>query len=206
MEALDRRLYQEERRLSRKEIDFLKETREALLPPVPPIFGKVAYHVVFQQHDKTIGGDYYQIEEVVPEKVIDFWLSDCAGSGIAAAYQMAQARAALNTLWPEKLPPEDMLLRLNDALRRVFHKNNFIAATYLRLDLETQTYTLYRPGNPEILYWDPPHPKSRDPSARRRRPGQCELYPRAAYSGKAFSTAHPRRHLALLQRWLHRSY
>ena len=155
MEALDRRLYQEERRLSRKEIDFLKETREALLPPVPPIFGKVAYHVVFQQHDKTIGGDYYQIEEVVPEKVIDFWLSDCAGSGIAAAYQMAQARAALNTLWPEKLPPEDMLLRLNDALRRVFHKNNFIAATYLRLDLETQTYTLYRPGNPEILYWDP---------------------------------------------------
>ena len=155
MEALDRRLYQEERRLSRKEIDFLKETREALLPPVPPIFAKAAYHVVFQQHDKTIGGDYYQIEEVVPEKVIDFWLSDCAGSGIAAAYQMAQARAALNTLWPEKLPPDEMLLRLNDALRRVFHKNNFIAATYLRLDLETQTYTLYRPGNPEIFYWDP---------------------------------------------------
>jgi len=155
IEALDRRLYQEERRLARKEIDFLKETREALLPPVPPIFQKVAYYVVFQQHDRTIGGDYYQIEEVVPEKVIDFWLSDCAGSGIAAAYQMAQARAVLNTLWPEKLPPDEMLFRLNDALRRVFHKNNFIAATYLRIDLGTQTYTLYRPGNPEILYWDP---------------------------------------------------
>ncbi len=155
IEALDRRLYQEERRLSRKEIDFLKETREALLPPVPPIFPGVAYHVVFQQHDKTIGGDYYQIEEVIPEKVIDFWLSDCAGSGIAAAYQMAQARAALNTLWPEKLSPEEFILRLNDALRRVFHKNNFLAATFLRLDLNTQTYTLYRPGNPEILYWNP---------------------------------------------------
>jgi len=155
IEALDRRLYQEERRLSRKEIDFLKETREALLPPVPPIFPRVSYHVVFQQHDKTIGGDYYQIEEVVPEKVIDFWLSDCAGSGIAAAYQMAQARAALNTLWPEKLSPEELIFRLNDALRRVFHKNNFLAATFLRLDLEAQTYTLYRPGNPEILYWDP---------------------------------------------------
>ena len=155
IEALDRRSYQEERRLSRKEIDFLKETREALLPPVPPIFPGVSYHVVFQQHDKTIGGDYYQIEEVIPEKVIDFWLSDCAGSGIAAAYQMAQARAALNTLWPEKLSPEEFILRLNDALRRVFHKNNFLAATFLRLDLNTQTYTLYRPGNPEILYWNP---------------------------------------------------
>ncbi len=155
LEALDRRLYQEERRLSRKEIDFLKETREALLPPVPPIFSGVSYKVIFQQHDKTIGGDYYQIEEVIPEKVIDFWLSDCAGSGIAAAYQMAQARAALNTLWPEKPSPEDLILRLNDALKRVFHKNNFLAATFLRLDLETQTYTLYRPGNPEILYWDP---------------------------------------------------
>lgn len=155
IEALDRRLYQEERRLSRKEIDFLKETREALLPPVPPIFPGVVYYVVFQQHDKTIGGDYYQIEEVIPEKVIDFWLSDCAGSGIAAAYQMAQARAALNTLWPEKLSPEEFILRLNDALRRVFHKNNFLAATFLRLDLNSQTYTLYRPGNPEILYWNP---------------------------------------------------
>jgi len=159
IEALDRRLYQEERRLSRKEIDFLKETREALLPPVPPIFPKVSYHVVFQQHDKTIGGDYYQIEEVFPEKVLDFWLSDCAGSGIAAAYQMAQARAALNTLWAEKLPPEELLLRLNDALRRVFHKNNFIAATYLRIDLEAGTYTLFRPGNPEILYWNPQQKK-----------------------------------------------
>jgi len=155
IEALDRRLYQEERRLSRKEIEFLKETREALLPPVPPIFPGVIYYVVFQQHDKTIGGDYYQIEEVMPEKVIDFWLSDCAGSGIAAAYQMAQARAALNTLWPEKLSPEEFILRLNDALRRVFHKNNFLAATFLRLDLNTRTYTLYRPGNPEILYWNP---------------------------------------------------
>jgi len=155
LEALDRRSYHEERLLSRKEIDFLKETREALLPPVPPILQKVQYHVVFQQHDKTIGGDYYQIEEVEPEKVVDFWLSDCAGSGIAAAYQMAQARAVLNALWQEKLSPDELLLRLNDALRRVFHKNNFIAATYLRIDLATRVYTLYRPGNPEILYWDP---------------------------------------------------
>ncbi len=155
LEALDRRTYHEERLLSRKEADFLRETREALLPPPPPIIQRLPYEVVFQQHDKTIGGDYYQIEEVEKERLIDFWLSDCAGSGIAAAYQMAQARAALNTLWAEKLTPDQLILRLNDSLRRVFHKNNFIAATYLRFDLENRSYTLYRAGNPEILYWDP---------------------------------------------------
>lgn len=155
LEALDQRLYHEERLLSRKEVDFLRETREALLPPPPPIIQQLPYEVLFQQHDKTIGGDYYQIEEIERERLIDFWLSDCAGSGIAAAYQMAQARAILNALWTEKLPPETLIIRLNDSLRRVFHKNNFIAATYLRFDLEAKSYTLYRAGNPEILYWDP---------------------------------------------------
>ncbi|MCX7651646.1 MAG: serine/threonine-protein phosphatase [Bacteroidia bacterium] len=155
LENLDRRSYQEQLLTARKEIDFLRETREALMPPPPPILKKVDFHVHFEQYDRTIGGDYYQIHESPDGSVVDFWLSDSAGSGIAAAYQMAQARAALNTLWLQELEAEEMLFRLNDALKRVFHKNNFLAATLLRFDFRRKEYILFRAGNPEIFYWNP---------------------------------------------------
>ncbi|MCX8113287.1 MAG: serine/threonine-protein phosphatase [Bacteroidia bacterium] len=155
LENLERRAYQEQLLTARKEADFLRETREALMPPPPPILKRVDFHVHFEQYDRTIGGDYYQIYEYPEEDTVDFWLSDSAGSGIAAAYQMAQARAALNTLWLQKLPPEELIFRLNDALKRVFHKNNFLAATLLRFDFAHQEYTLIRAGTPEILYWNP---------------------------------------------------
>jgi serine phosphatase RsbU (regulator of sigma subunit) len=155
LESIERRSYQEQLLTARKEADFLRETREALLPPPPPILNKVDFHILFEQYDKTIGGDYYQIHEYPQGNIVDFWLSDCAGSGIAAAYQMAQARGALNTLWLRQLPPETLLLELNDALKRVFYKNNFIAATLLRFDLERKEYTLLRAGTPEVFYWNP---------------------------------------------------
>ena len=155
LENLDRRLYQEQALTARKEADFMRETREALLPPPPPLPQKVDLCVVFEQYDRTIGGDYYQVHEYPDGHIIDFWLSDCAGSGIAAAYQMAQARGALNTLWLRHLSPDAFILELNDALKRVFHKNNFLAATLLRFDLEKQEYVLLRAGNPEVFYWNP---------------------------------------------------
>lgn len=155
LENLERRSYQEQLLTTRKEIDFLRETREALMPPPPPILKRVDFYVHFEQYDRTIGGDYYQINEYPEGDIVDFWLSDSAGSGIAAAYQMAQARAALNTLWLQKLSAEELLFRLNDALKRVFHKNNFLAATLLRLDLIRKEYILLRAGNPEVFYWNP---------------------------------------------------
>lgn len=155
LESLERRSYQEQLLTSRKEMDFLRETREALMPLPPPILKRVDFHVYFEQYDRTIGGDYYQIHEYPDGEAVDFWLSDSAGSGIAAAYQMAQARAALNTLWLQKLPPEELILRLNDALKRLFHKNNFLAATLLRFDFAKKEYILLRAGNPEVFYWNP---------------------------------------------------
>jgi len=155
LENLEQRAYHEQLLTARKEADFLRETREALLPPPSPILPAVDYHVLFEQYDRTIGGDYYQIYEHPGGKWVDFWLSDSAGSGIAAAYQMAQARAALNTLWLQPSSPEALLLHLNDALKRVFHKNNFLAATLLRFDLEQKEYVLYRAGTPEVFYWNP---------------------------------------------------
>lgn len=155
LEHLEQRGYQEQILTARKEADFLKETREALLPPPPPILKKVDYHVHFEQYDRTIGGDYYQIHEYPNGEVVDFWLSDSAGSGIAAAYQMAQARAVLNALWMDVRPPDDLIFRLNDTLKKLFHKNNFLAATLLRFDLRKKEYILYRAGNPEIFYWNP---------------------------------------------------
>jgi len=155
LENLERRAYHEQLLTARKEADFLRETREALLPPPSPILSTVDYHVLFEQYDRTIGGDYYQIYDLPGGKWVDFWLSDSAGSGISAAYQMAQARAALNTLWLQPLPPEGLILQLNDALKRVFHKNNFLAATLLRFDFEQKEYVLYRAGTPEVFYWNP---------------------------------------------------
>ncbi|MCS7297688.1 MAG: PP2C family protein-serine/threonine phosphatase [Bacteroidia bacterium] len=155
LENLERHSYQEQLITSRKEADFLKETREALLPPPPPILQKVDFYVHFEQYDRTIGGDYYQIYEYPEGDIIDFWLSDSAGSGIAAAYQMAQARAALNTLWLQRLSAEELIFRLNDSLKRLFHKNNFLAATLLRFDMKKKEYIIFRAGNPEIFYWNP---------------------------------------------------
>ncbi|MCS7162472.1 MAG: serine/threonine-protein phosphatase [Bacteroidia bacterium] len=154
LENLDRQAYQEQLLTARKEADFLRETREALLPPPAPILRHIDFHVVFEPYDRTIGGDYYQIHEY-PDGSVDFLLLDSAGSGIAAAYQMAQARGALNTLWLHQLTPEAFMLELNDALRRVFHKNNFIAVTLLRIDPNRREYTLLRAGSPEVLYWNP---------------------------------------------------
>ncbi|MCX7606823.1 MAG: SpoIIE family protein phosphatase [Bacteroidia bacterium] len=155
LENLERHSYQEQLLTARKEADFLRETREALLPPPPPILKKIDYHVLFEQYDRTIGGDYYQIYEYPDGEVVDFWLSDSAGSGIAAAYQMAQARGALNTVWLRHLSPDALILEVNDALKRVFHKNNFLAATLLRFDLRRKEYILLRAGNPEVFYWNP---------------------------------------------------
>lgn len=155
LESLERRAYNEQVRTAQKEQDFLRETREALLPPPPPILKSVDFHVYFEPYDPGIGGDYYQIYEHTDRAKVDFWLSDCAGHGIAAAYQMAQARACLNTLWMENLPPDKLIFRLNDALKRLFHKNNFITATLLHFDLERKEYILFRAGSPDIFLWDP---------------------------------------------------
>ncbi|MCS7188849.1 MAG: PP2C family protein-serine/threonine phosphatase [Bacteroidia bacterium] len=155
LEHLERRAYQEQALTARKEADFLKQTREALLPPAPPSLKKIDFYVLFEQYDRTIGGDYYQIHEYDGGEVVDFWLSDCAGSGIAAAYQMAQARGALNALWMRQLSPDAFILELNDTLKRIFHKNNFLAATLLRFDLKRKEYVIVRAGNPEVFHWNP---------------------------------------------------
>ncbi|MCS6789679.1 MAG: serine/threonine-protein phosphatase [Bacteroidia bacterium] len=154
LENLERKIYHDQLVTARKEADLLRQTREALMPPPIPILDKVEVDVLFEQYDRTIGGDYYQVY-AYPDEKIDFWISDNSGTGIAAAYQMAQTRGALNTLWTRGLGPEEFLLELNDALYRIFPRGHFLAATLLRFDLRKQEYTLLRAGNPEVFYWTP---------------------------------------------------
>ncbi|MGQ9863390.1 MAG: PP2C family protein-serine/threonine phosphatase [Bacteroidia bacterium] len=151
IESAQRWRYHGEALATYREMDYLRQTREALLPIRKPIFPDVEYAVHIQEHEQ-IGGDYYHIYERDP-KNIEFVLADTSGSGVAAGYQMAQLRGVLISLWQQKVPTTSFLPLVNQALLELFHKNQFVAITYLHIDPTKKAFTVWRAGNPPILHY-----------------------------------------------------
>jgi PAS domain S-box-containing protein len=128
-QALERaRLYEERAYIARTLQAGLLPER---LVDVPGLDVAVRYHSIAD--GGTVGGDFYDCFDILPER----WLvvvGDVAGKGTAAAVLTGLARHTLRAIALRDEQPSEMLRFLNEALRRQSTESAFCTVACVRLD------------------------------------------------------------------------
>ncbi|MGW4379615.1 SpoIIE family protein phosphatase [Kitasatospora sp. NPDC004531] len=87
-----------------------------LLPREPPVVSAVETAQVYLPGAVGPGGDWYDIVPLSAARV-GLAIGSVTGTGIEAAALMGQLRTALRTLAVQDLPPDELLVRLDEAAR-----------------------------------------------------------------------------------------
>ncbi|MGW4516466.1 SpoIIE family protein phosphatase [Streptomyces sp. NPDC004393] len=114
--------------------------------------------------DAGVGGDWFDVIELSGARVA-LVVGDVVGHGINAAVTMGRLRTAVRTLADLDLPPEELLARLDDTVRRLTEEDTdgpdefpvILAATclYAVYDPATRRCTMAAAGHPPPAITDP---------------------------------------------------
>ncbi|HUQ62638.1 MAG TPA: SpoIIE family protein phosphatase [Acidimicrobiales bacterium] len=126
--------------------------QKALLPPrlpdVPGLELAARYHPAASE----VGGDFYDILEVGPQKWM-FIVGDVCGKGIEAASLTAVARSTVQALSLEHERPSELLRAMNSVLLRQLAADRFCTITCVLVDASgpTPRMTMSLAGQPRPL-------------------------------------------------------
>ena len=99
----------------------------------------------------TVGGDYYDVIEVGPNRLA-ICLADVSGKGIAAALMMSNVQATVRALTSSKLAPDVFLTTVNRLLHQRLRTPSFVTMFFGVLDLGAGQLTFVNAGhNPPML-------------------------------------------------------
>lgn len=106
----------------------------------------------FAQAAEEVGGDYYDILELEPEK-FGLIIGDVSGKGTSAAFHMAQMKGIFHSLALPDVKPGDFFKSANKALSGCLEKKSFITASYFWIDTKASELEFSRAGHvPAYLY------------------------------------------------------
>ncbi len=126
--------------------DLVTSLQQALLPSeIPSVPGvRVAARYV-AAGSTVVGGDWYAVVPL-PDGRLGLGIGDVAGHGLSAVAEMAGVRFSLRALAMGATDAEDVLTRLNDAVR-LFEHDAFITALYGIVDPRNRVWSFSSAGH-----------------------------------------------------------
>jgi serine phosphatase RsbU (regulator of sigma subunit) len=148
--ALENALFRKElirrERLAR-ELEIAREIQRYILPLQPPVLD--GYEMAVEYHPaREVGGDLYDFDLDPGRKILQIVVGDVSGKSIPAALYGAVFSGQLRTLFSQPLSPSENLSFLNTNLISRYQVSNYIAVSYLHLDLENGKCILANGGMP----------------------------------------------------------
>ncbi len=133
-------------RLSR-ELEIAREIQRYILPTAcPPLQG---YEMAVEYHPaREVGGDLYDFDFEPGGTSLGIMVGDVSGKSIPAALYGAVFSGQIQTLYSRRMTPAEALQFLNRSLIARYPVQNYIAVSYLRLDLPTGQAQLANGGMP----------------------------------------------------------
>ena len=132
-----------------KELDVAREMQNKLLPLEVPQYPELDISAIFIPAFE-VGGDYYDFFELDNNK-LGFVIADVSGKGISAAFVMAEIRGIFESVTKLIMNPKEVLVMVNNTLKRTLDKNSFVSAIFGIIDRNGSTMTFSRAGHPSLL-------------------------------------------------------
>jgi len=135
-----------------KELTIASNIQTSLLPSQHPLFpDRIEVDIFSMMHPaKSIGGDFYDVFFVTPNKLF-IAVGDVSGKGIAAALFMVQTIMHLKTQALLEFTPHEILERVNNSLCKNNTTSMFVTIFCGILDIETGKFVYSNGGhNPPL--------------------------------------------------------
>jgi len=139
------RVSRSEARLER-DLKRAQEIQMSLMPGVAPPIPGLEIGLKFQPA-RELGGDLYDFLNYGKDRHV-LTIGDVSGKGAPAALYGAMASGILRSLAPQKLPPAELLNRLNQTLLERRIEGHFITLTYAIWEPRAKTLRLANAGMP----------------------------------------------------------
>jgi sigma-B regulation protein RsbU (phosphoserine phosphatase) len=140
-----------EQRQLESELELSQEVQRALLPQQPPEIPGLQL-AAFSRSAQILGGDTFDFLEY-RDGAHAIAIGDVAGHGVSAGLLMAGVQAALRTLVPDSLTPDEVLGRVNRLFNHNIRFTTFVTFFLARLDAASRTLVYSNAGhNPPLLY------------------------------------------------------
>jgi len=130
-----------------RELEIAREIQRYILPAACPELP--GYEMAVEYHPaREVGGDLYDFSLDSSPSRLHIVVGDVSGKSIPAALYGAVFSGQVRTLLPQSIEPSEMLALLNKTLITRYQGNNFVAVTYLQLDLVDGNGILANAGMP----------------------------------------------------------
>jgi sigma-B regulation protein RsbU (phosphoserine phosphatase) len=140
-----------EQRQLETELELSQEVQRALLPQVPPDIPGLEL-AAFSRSAQIVGGDTFDFLQY-RDGAHAIAIADVAGHGVSAGLLVAGVQAALRTLVPDSLAPDEVMTRVNRLFNHNIHFTTFVTLFLTRLEAGGRTLFYSNAGhNPPLLY------------------------------------------------------
>lgn len=130
-----------------RELEIAREIQRYILPgdcPYPE-----GYEMAVEYHPaREVGGDLYDFEWDRPHNSLQIVIGDVSGKSIPAALYGAVFSGQMRSLFAHSMSPGETLAFLNASLIPRYRASNYIAVSYLRLNLKDGTGRFANGGMP----------------------------------------------------------
>ncbi|MBI5731474.1 MAG: SpoIIE family protein phosphatase [Ignavibacteriales bacterium] len=132
-----------------KELDVARDIQKKILPSTVPTSNRLEISALFVPAFE-VGGDYYDFFEL-SDDLLGFVVADVSGKGISSAFIMAEVKGIFESLSKIITNPKELLIRVNDTLKRSLDKRNFVTAIYGIINKKNGILNFARAGHTPIL-------------------------------------------------------
>lgn len=132
----------------RQRLEQLRDAQRAILVQ-PDDCPEAAFSVYYQPLEEA-GGDFYDVFRIDAE-VFGYFVADVSGHGPSAAFLTSAIKALLRQYAGPLFSPEDTLRGVDAVMRQMLGQEQYLTASYARLNRRTRQLSVVSAGHPPLL-------------------------------------------------------
>ncbi len=105
---------------------------------------------VYYEPLEEAGGDFYDVFPI-DANVSAYFVGDISGHGVSAAFPTSAIKVALRQYATPLFSPEDTLRNIDSLLRQIFGEEQFMTASYAKLNRRNGVLSIVSAGNPPLI-------------------------------------------------------